>query len=119
MTGFGDKDRRFNNIAMKRAGGKNEIETLREQWEIIQNAALASAGILDERGELVRVDRRSFERQGIGQEPTIKEGSDATALKRHGEESEQAAANDNIREQKGAAAEGDYYLARRDQEIAG
>ncbi len=87
------KDRRFNAVAMQREGAGNEIEHLREVWEDMQNRELARWNIHDEAGQPVRVDRRSFERQGIDREPTTHEGVEATAIKRRGQLSERAAFN--------------------------
>ena len=49
-------------------------------------------------GATVKVDHRSYERQGSEQEPTIKEGVAATAKKRRGEATDRAQQNDDIRE---------------------
>ena len=71
---------------------------MREVWEGMQNRALERADIRDERGELVQVDRRSYEERGLDIEPTQHLGYAATNIKRRGEDSDRAAVNDNIRE---------------------
>ncbi len=100
------KDRRFDAIAMGRAGEENAVEDLRLEWETMQNAALERAGIVDEDGLPVRVDRRSYERQGLAMEPTRHEGPEATAIKRSGGESDIAEDNERIR-QRNAQREAD------------
>ena len=93
-TGFSKrKDRRFNDVAMKREGQDNEVENLRAVWEHCQNRELDRLDIRDAEGNPVWVDRRSYKRRGIEQEPTIHEGVEATGLKRRGEFSERAAFN--------------------------
>ena len=76
------KDRRLDTIAMQRAGRQNAVEGLREVWETIQNAALASADVRDGGGELVQVDRRSYARQGMDMKAGQHEGPEVTAFKR-------------------------------------
>ena len=60
------------------AGGAADFNAFRDGWFAIQNRHLALAG-LD-----VRVDGRSYERQGIALEPTIHIGVGATAIDRKG-----------------------------------
>ncbi len=72
------KDRRLDAIAMRRAGRRNAVEGLRAAWETMQNDALERAGIRDGSGEPVRVDRRSYERQGLGIGPARHDGNDDT-----------------------------------------
>ena len=79
------KDRRFDAIAMRRAGVQNAVESLREVWEAMENAALASADVRDGGGELVRVDRRSYARRGLDIKAALHEGPEATAFKRRRE----------------------------------
>ena len=110
-TGFSrQKDRRFNDVSMKREGQGNEIEHLREIWENIQNRELERLDIRDADGKPVRVDRRSYKRQGVLREPTIHEGVEATGLKRRGEFSERAAFNVEV-------AAFNLQLADRNQQI--
>ncbi len=58
------------------AGGADDFNAFRDGWFACQNRHLAHAG-LD-----IRVDGRSFEKQGIGLEPTIHVGVGATAIER-------------------------------------
>ena len=76
------KDRRLDAIAMRRAGAQNAVEGLRQVWEAMENAALTSADVRDESGELVQVDRRSYARQGLTIKPGLHDGPEATAFKR-------------------------------------
>ena len=92
------KDRDLDPIACQRAGKPPPVSELREVWEGMQNRALERADIRDERGELVQVDRRSYEERGLDIEPTQHLGYAATNIKRRGEDSDRAAVNDNIRE---------------------
>lgn len=96
------KDRRFDDIAMKRAGEPNAVEAMREVWEGMQNRALERADIRGERGELVQVDRRSHDERGIDQEPTIKLGPAASGMQRRGEDSDRVATNDEIMQRNAA-----------------
>ena len=109
------KDRRFDAIAMVRAGEENAVEDLRLEWETMQNAALERAGIVDEEGLPVRVDRRSYERQGLAIEPTLHEGPEATAIKRCGGDSGIAEDNERIR-QRNAQREADRQEEDRAQQ---
>ena len=85
------KDRRLDAIAMQRAGAQNAVEGLRQVWEAMENAALASADVRDESGELVQVDRRSYARQGLTIKPGLHDGPEATAFKRRRENSRRTA----------------------------
>ncbi|MNR96561.1 ATP-dependent RecD-like DNA helicase [compost metagenome] len=58
------------------AGGADDFNAFRDGWFACQNRHLALAG-LD-----IRIDGRSFEKQGIGLEPTIHVGVGATAIER-------------------------------------
>ncbi|WP_434730694.1 Ti-type conjugative transfer relaxase TraA [Rhizobium binae] len=58
------------------AGGADDFSAFRDGWFACQNRHLALAG-LD-----IRIDGRSFERQGIALEPTIHVGVGATAIER-------------------------------------
>ena len=110
-TGFSKrKDRRFNDVAMKREGMGNEIEHLREVWQDIQNRELERLDVCDAEGGPVRVDRRSYKRQGLDREPTIHEGVEATGLKRRGEFSERVTFNLGV-------AEFNLQMADRNQQI--
>ena len=118
VTGFGNKIRELDNIARQRQAKEqaqdNEVEKLREVWAQRLNTALERAQVQTAGGALVQVDHRSYERQGIDREPTVKEGVAATALKRRGEPSERVEINteiqarnaqrDRLKEQIGGAA---------------
>ena len=92
------KDRRFNQKEMRTQGRDNAVSEMREAWEQIQNRALERADIRDERGELVQVDRRSYEERGLEIEPGIHLGYAASAMQRRGEDSDRAQANDDTRQ---------------------
>ena len=96
--GLGNNVRDFDAISHQKAGTENHVEAWRAQWEKQINGALERADIRDSDGVTVKVDHRSYERQGTEQEPTIKEGTAATAKKRRGEETDRAAENDDIRQ---------------------
>ena len=91
------KERRFNPKEMQQQGRENAVSEMREAWETMENRALERADIRDERGELVQVDRRSYEERGLEVEPTIKLGPAATEMQRRGEDSDRAQINDEIR----------------------
>eukprot|EP00697_Spironema_sp_BW2_P013628 gnl/Spiro4/3803_TR1878_c0_g1_i1.p1 gnl/Spiro4/3803_TR1878_c0_g1~~gnl/Spiro4/3803_TR1878_c0_g1_i1.p1 ORF type:complete len:325 (+),score=26.33 gnl/Spiro4/3803_TR1878_c0_g1_i1:109-1083(+) len=117
-TGFGNKDRSLDPIAAKRGGKDAEAEHLRTVWEEQTNAALERADVRGQDGEPVRVTRLSFERQGIEQEPTVKEGPAATGLKRRGEGSERAQANAEVRERNAVRGAALRRVAVMEQELA-
>ena len=117
-TGFGNKDRALDPIAAKRGGKDAEAEHLRTVWEEQTNNALEQADIRTQDGAPVRVDRRSYERQGIDQEPTVKEGPAATGLKRRGEDSERAAINAEILEKNTARECLQAGIEASEQELA-
>ena len=104
-SGFGNKLRVLDNIARQRQGPKegpgqsqeNEVEKLRAEWARRLNEALQRAEVRSDEGALVQLDHRSYERQGIDREPTVKEGPAATGLKRRGEASERVEINEEIR----------------------
>ena len=98
-TGFGAKVRTLDGISERQAKREgDEIKHLREVWRDYQNLALVREDVRDERGDLVQVDHRSYEEQGIDREGTEHEGYVATAIKRRGGHSELVAGNDNIRQ---------------------
>ena len=99
------KDRRFDGIAMQRAGESNAVDEMREAWETIQNRALERADIRDADGQLIQVDRRSYEDRGLEIEPTIKLGPAASEMLRNGEDSDRANINDGIRQRNENAAD--------------
>lgn len=72
--GMGEKSRELD---QKQSG---EIEHWRARWAEMQNQVLERAGIAD------RVDHRSFSRQGIEEEPEMKQGPAVTAMERRAEQ---------------------------------
>ncbi|MBB4581552.1 Ti-type conjugative transfer relaxase TraA [Rhizobium aethiopicum] len=64
------------------AGSLDDFNAFRDGWFACQNRHLAMAG-LD-----IRIDGRSFEKQGIDVEPTIHIGVGATAIERKAEQAE-------------------------------
>ena len=67
-----------------------EMEAIREAWETIANRALEAGG------HETRIDRRSFERQGVDREATIHVGASATEMERNGQTSERGDINREI-----------------------
>ena len=64
-----------------------EMEAICEAWETIANRALEAGGYE------ARIDRRSFERQGIDREATIHVGVSATEMERNGATTERGDLN--------------------------
>lgn len=92
---WSDTDRRKAKLGPASA----EIERIREQWAVMQNAALERAN----RPE--RVDHRSFKAQGIDRIPQIKMGQAANALERKGIATDKGDYNRNIAEQNAVVVE--------------
>lgn len=74
------KDRSLNSSA--------QLDHWRERWADMQNDAFARYDIRDENGDLLQVDSRSYEKQGLDQEPTVHLGVHATAMERRGKHTE-------------------------------
>ena len=70
--GLGAKTRQLD----VRSTAATEVEAVREKWATLTNQALERAGHSE------RVDHRSYARQGVGMEPTIKLGPASAALER-------------------------------------
>lgn len=68
----------------REACSKEMVNHWRETWAEIQNRTFERLGVLGEDGNLLRADHRSYEAQGIGQEPTQHMGVLATAMERQG-----------------------------------
>ncbi|KPF44613.1 Ti-type conjugative transfer relaxase TraA [Rhizobium sp. AAP43] len=81
------------------AGSTQDFNAFRDGWFACQNQHLAMAG-LD-----IRVDGRSFERQGIALEPTIHLGVGVKAIERKAESSEEKAALERLAQQEEMRAE--------------
>ena len=103
--GLGAKTRQLD----VRSTAATEVEAVREKWAELTNQALERAGHAE------RVDHRSYARQGIGMEPTIKLGPASAALERRAQrttpEGEQTQAvtmrgmfNEMVRESRRARA---------------
>lgn len=73
-TGFGEKTRELDD----RERGPAEVEHLRAEWAWLANRALEQAG------QRVQIDHRSFRRQGVKRMPSRHLGAFATALERRG-----------------------------------
>ncbi len=95
--GLGNNVRAFDAVASQRSDDGNHVEEWRATWAGMMNDALERAHVHDEDGAAVTVDHRSYKARGIEQEPTIKEGTAATALKRRGEYTERAEINGEIK----------------------
>lgn len=72
--GFGEKARELDD----RERGPAEVEHLRAEWARLANRALEQAG------QHVQIDHRSFRRQGVKRMPSRHLGASATALERRG-----------------------------------
>lgn len=83
---LGKKTREFND------SGKQEIEHWRAEFAETTNTHLENAGFD------VRVDHRSYKKQGSELEATIHEGSEITLLRRRGIDTEISLKNDAIKE---------------------
>lgn len=92
-TGFGNKLRDFDAVAHQRAKTENPVEALRQEWCDRLNAALERAGVRTAEGATVQLDHRSYQRQGIELEPSVKLGPAASAMERRGEASERGDEN--------------------------
>lgn len=60
------------------------VQQWREAWAEIQNHTFERLQIKDERGQILRVDHRSYKAQGLEMEPTQHMGPLATAMERDG-----------------------------------
>ncbi len=68
----------------REACSKEMVNHWREAWAEIQNRAFERLQVRGDNGEILRADHRSYEAQGIGQEPTMHMGVLATAMERQG-----------------------------------
>lgn len=96
-----------------------EVEAIRERWAGMVNGALEHAQVAE------RVDHRSYERQGLDIEPTVKMGHASAAIERRAEREQIAAGeephavtprgqvNEAIMEKRGLA----YYIEYGEQRI--
>ena len=116
--GFGNKSRIFDAIAQRRAGESPTVEALRAQWADMVNAALKRASVQGKYGGPILVDHRSYKRRGIDQEPTIKEGVAATAIKRRGQHSDRAALNAEIKKRNAEREKLDQQIVRTQTQLA-
>jgi ATP-dependent exoDNAse (exonuclease V) alpha subunit len=91
---LGNKVREFDNIAVKKSNGKlqHALEYSREKWSEICNQHLELSK------KNVRIDHRTYKKQGIDKIPTIHVGAAATALERRGVETERGNMNREILE---------------------
>jgi Ti-type conjugative transfer relaxase TraA len=89
------------------AGSTEDFSALRDGWFICQNEHLALAG-LD-----IRIDGRSYEKQGIDVEPTIHLGVGATAIERKSAEAAQPTALERIEHQEERRARSARRIQRR------
>ena len=88
------------------AGGLPDFNAFRDGWFACQNRHLALAG-LD-----IRIDGRSFERQGIDLAPTIHLGVGATAIERKAEGVREPAARERLELQEDRRAENARRIQR-------
>lgn len=95
-TGFGNKNRELDAVSQRKLGQSTVGEELRERWTSILNNGLERADIRTDDGALVVLDHRSYERQGIDLEATVKLGVSASAIDRRGGISERGRLNEEI-----------------------
>src|SRR3546814_20907844 len=79
--GLGAKTRQLD----VRTTASAEVEAIRERWAGMVNDALEHAQVAE------RVDHRSYERQGLDIEPTVKMGHASAAIERRAEREQIAA----------------------------
>jgi hypothetical protein len=103
--GLGNNVRAFDAVSHQKANTENHVELWRATWAQKMNDALERADVRTEDGATVKLDHRSYERQGSEQEPTIKEGTATTAKKRRGEDTERAEQNEEIRQRNAERAQ--------------
>lgn len=113
--GLGAKTRQLD----VRTSASVEVEAIRERWAGMVNGALELAQVAE------RVDHRSYERQGLDIEPTVKMGHASAAIERRAEREQIAAGeephavtprgqmNEAIMEKRGLA----YYIEYGEQRI--
>ncbi len=89
------------------AGSTNDFNAFRDGWFVVQNRHLALAG-LD-----IRVDGRSYERQGIEVTPTIHLGVGATAIERKSADSATPPALERLELQEERRGENARRIQRR------
>ncbi len=92
------------------AGGANDFNAFRDGWFAIQNQHLALAG-LD-----IRIDGRSFEKQGIELTPTVHLGVGTKAIERKGDAGEEKVALERLELQQERRSENARRI-QRDPEI--
>ena len=95
------------------AGGVEDFNTFRDGWFACQNRHLALAG-LD-----VRVDGRSFEKQGIALSPTIHLGVGTKAIARKAERADEKAVLDRLELQEERRAENARRIGRNPEILLG
>lgn len=81
----------FNAVPTTDWGSAETLEFWREQWAVMCNAKF------EEKGLDVRIDHRSYERQGIEQLPTVHEGPTVRAMEKKGIKTEKGEFNRWIR----------------------
>ena len=74
----------FSKIKDREACSKETIEHWRTTYAELQNRTFERLDIRGDDGRILRVDARSFERQGIDREPTFHMGPVATSMERSG-----------------------------------
>ncbi|KSV71155.1 Dtr system oriT relaxase [Sinorhizobium sp. GL2] len=89
------------------AGNADDFNAFRDGWFVVQNRHLALAG-LD-----IRVDGRSYEKQGIEVTPTIHLGVGATAIERKSAEKAKPAALERVEFQEERRVENARRIQRR------
>ena len=83
----GKGDYVFNAVPTTDWGSAETLEFWREQWAVMCNAKF------EEKGLDVRIDHRSYERQGVEQLPTVHEGPTVRAMEKKGIKTEKGEFN--------------------------
>lgn len=91
------------------AGGSDDFNVFRDGWFACQNRHLALAGLG------IRVDGRSFERQGIDLEPTVHLGAGTKAIERKQTAADQALSLERLKIQEECRAENARRIGRNPQ----
>lgn len=91
------------------AGGSDDFNVFRDGWFACQNRNLALAGLG------IRVDGRSFERQGIDLEPTVHLGAGTKAIERKQTAADQALSLERLKIQEECRAENARRIQRNPQ----
>lgn len=99
----------------REACSKEQVERWRSAWADIQNRTFERLGVTGDDGQILKVDHRSYEKQGIDREATYHMGPLATGMEREGKVTEIGELNREIL----AANENRQVLKRRAKDMSG